>query len=114
MVRYPPRNNGTSAFHRVTYEDAQITDQLQLAWATTVHKVGGLADTCLLTGVAQGGCRQVASVVVALVVECCCAALSTACFVWSQEQHSQLLSLLGSILRNTGCLHNMALTGAGV
>lgn len=38
-VRYPPRSSGVT-FHRVTYVDAEIKDQLQLAWATTVHKVG--------------------------------------------------------------------------
>ena len=63
-VRYPPRSRkmarpkvsssydsdsdsdgsgsvGTGgAFHRVTYQGSDITDMLQPAWATTVHKVG--------------------------------------------------------------------------
>lgn len=65
VVRYPPRakrrRNASSrkpgrygsdsdddeyvssdGFHRVTYQGAEIADMLQLAWATTVHKVGSM------------------------------------------------------------------------
>lgn len=62
-VRYPPRSrrggsassssgsgddsilsssvDASGGFHRVTYRGPDIADMLQLAWCTTVHKVGG-------------------------------------------------------------------------
>lgn len=43
-VRYPPRGSSSAqglAYHLVKYERSDVNEQLQLAWAITVHKVRG-------------------------------------------------------------------------
>jgi exodeoxyribonuclease V alpha subunit len=40
VVAYPPRSGSDGATHLVTYKAAEAMEQLQLAWAITVHKVG--------------------------------------------------------------------------
>jgi hypothetical protein len=100
-VRYPPRakragNGSTTAgsseltsdsdsdsdvsddlgAHRVTYRGhADITDMLQLAWATTVHKVGGqqamLTQGCMQSWTPEGvSCVREHGLVVAAVHTC--------------------------------------------
>lgn len=62
-VRYPPRPNSRNSdadnsrvesrrpFHRVSYNREERVEQLQLAWATTVHKVGAVLGVGLGVGV---------------------------------------------------------------
>jgi hypothetical protein len=38
-VRYPPRGGSDGVAHLVKYQGNEIGEQLQLAWAITVHKV---------------------------------------------------------------------------
>lgn len=38
-VAYPPRSGSEGAAHLVKYQGTEIGEQLQLAWAVTVHKV---------------------------------------------------------------------------
>jgi hypothetical protein len=40
-VRYPPRGGSDGVAHLVKYQGNEIGEQLQLAWAITVHKVRG-------------------------------------------------------------------------
>lgn len=39
VVTYPPRSSSKGQPHKVIYKGIEISEQLQLAWAITVHKV---------------------------------------------------------------------------
>lgn len=55
VVRYPPRPGMGSQHHEVEYEGREILAELQLAFATTVHKVRVHDNQCWAVYVGPGG-----------------------------------------------------------
>lgn len=57
VVHFPPRGGGSDA-HSVSYSLHDAADELQLAWATTVHKVRATAHSCVRACVAGVLCLR--------------------------------------------------------
>jgi hypothetical protein len=55
VVKYPPRSGSDGVAHLVRYQVPEISEQLQLAWAITVHKV---RLWCVVRTCADASCAQ--------------------------------------------------------
>jgi exodeoxyribonuclease V alpha subunit len=69
-VRYPPRSGSEGVAHLVKYQGNEIGEQLQLAWAITVHKVRSRACHNMRIDAGQQGCT------VARAAYCCSGVIS--------------------------------------